>query len=313
MIPAPTRRSSFPRRLLAGALALAVLAPGAALAQSIVAVVNGAPISSMDLQSRAGLMKLTGTTVEQRVILEGLIEERLKMLEARRVGLLPTDDEVEKAYASIASNMKLNSDQFTKALASRGVQGSTLKSRLRAEIGWSRFVREKFRATSKIQDQDVIAALTKKTGAPKEEELKAESYKISSVIFVLPKDAPAARVSQRQSEAAALRGRFKSCEEGFAFAKSLRDVAVLPPVSRSTMSMSPKVRDLLAATPLGSLTPPERSEDGVEMFAVCEKKEVSGSMAMQDQVRQKLTSDGMEVEARRYINELRARAVIEYR
>lgn len=294
-------------------VAFATFAAAGARAQSIVAIVNGAPISSMDVASRAALMQLTGQKVEQRVVVEALIEERLKMLEARRVGLLPSDDEVDQAFAGIGKNMNLSPDQFTKALASRGVQAATLKSRLRAELGWNRFVREKFRATSPIQDQDVVAALSNKTEKEKEEAEKSETYKLASVVFVLPKNAPAARVSQRLAEANALRARFKSCDEGFATAKGLRDVAVRPLISRSTASMSPRVREVLDKTPLGTLTPPEQSEDGIELFAICDKKEESGNMVMQAKVREELTSEGMQVQARKYINELRARAVIEYR
>lgn len=305
-----TCRTSLSLIAVAGGLLFA----GGADAQSIVAIVNGAPISSMDVQSRASLMKLGGGPApEQRMVVDALIEERLKMLEARRVGFLPADSEVEEAYGNIAGTMKMNSEQFTKALATRGVQSVTLKSRLKAEIGWSRFVREKFRITSQVQEQDVIAAFSSKSDKEKTDVKKGMTFRLASILFVFPKAAGAEVVKRRQAEADALRTKFKDCDTGFAMAKAIRDVAVRPLLTRSSTGMSPRVREVLDATAVGSLTQPEKAEDGIELFAVCEKKEESGNLALQAVVRDEMNQENLQVEARRYINDLRARAIIEYR
>jgi peptidyl-prolyl cis-trans isomerase SurA len=308
------QRLSLTFTLLAGLLpGLAVLAPAGARAQAIVAVVNGAPISSRDVDSRSALLKLSHQDLDKKMVLESLIEERLKMMEARRVDLLPDDDEVNEAFTNIARNMKMSPEQLTQGLSTRGVPASTLKARLRADLGWNRFVREKFRATTPIQDQDVVAALSKKTDQEKAKVEKTETYRVASVILVMPKNAPAALVAQRKAEASALRGKFKSCTEGIAYARTLRDVAVKPIISRTTSGLSGAVREILDKTPEGTLTDPEEGDEGIEMFAVCEKKTETGSMAMQAAVREELTTSGMEVQARKYISDLRARAVIEYR
>jgi peptidyl-prolyl cis-trans isomerase SurA len=299
-------------RIAAAALMLGLAMPGAAHAQSIVAVVNGAPISSMDVQSRGNLMRLSGGSVSQKEVLEELVDERLKMMEARRVNLLPTDREVDLIFASMAARSKLTPEQLTQALAGRGVNANTLKSRIRAELGWREFVRQKFRALSVVREQDVIAAVA---GKDKSEIANAKSvtYVVRQVIFVLPKNAPDSLVAQRKQEAAAARGRFRNCQQGIEFLKGLRDVAVKEPTNREALQLSPMLRETLEKTPIGSLTPPDKSDVGIEMVAVCERKEGSGTGALQQVMEEKLKDEQYDIQARKYLNDLRVRAVIEYR
>ncbi len=296
----------------AAALLLGLAMPGAAQAQSIVAIVNGAPISSMDVQSRGNLMRLSGGSVSQKEVLEELVEERLKMMEARRVNLLPTDREVDLIFASMAARSKLTPAQLTQALAGRGINANTLKSRIRAELGWREFVRQKFRALSVVREQDVIAAVA---GKDKSEIANAKSvtYVVRQVIFVLPKNASDSLVAQRKQEAAAARGRFRNCQQGIEFLKGLRDVAVKEPTNREALQLSPVLRETLEKTPIGSLTPPDKSDVGIEMVAVCERKEGSGTGALQQVMEEKLKDEQYDIQARKYLTELRVRAVIEYR
>lgn len=310
--PAPRRRP-LPR-LAAAALLLGLgfALPGAAHGQSIVAIVNGAPISSMDVQSRGNLMRISGRQVAQKEVVEELIEERLKMMEARRVNLLPSDREVDIIFAGIAQRSNLSAEQLKQALASRGVTDKTLKARIRAELGWREFVRAKFRALSVVREQDVVAAVQTKD---KDEaaNTKAVTYVIRQVIFVLPKGASDAQVAQRKQEASAARGRFRSCEQGIEFLKSLRDVAIKEPSSRQALQLSPALRETLEKTPVGTMSPPDKGDQGIEMVAVCERKEGSGLGALQQVVEEKMKDEQYDIQARKYLNDLRLRAVIEYR
>jgi peptidyl-prolyl cis-trans isomerase SurA len=299
-------------RIAAAALLFGLASAGTAHAQSIVAVVNGAPISSMDVQSRGNLMRLSGAAVSPKQVLEELVEERLKMLEARRVNLLPTDREVDLIFAGMAARSKMTPAQLTQALAGRGVNASTLKSRIRAELGWREFVRQKFRALSVVREQDVIAAVASRD---KSEIANAKSvtYVVRQVIFVLPKNAPDSLVAQRKQEAQAARGRFRNCEQGFDFLKGLRDVAIKEPTNREALQLSPLLREVLEKTPVGSMTPPDKSDLGIEMVAVCERKEGTGTGALQQVMEEKLKDEQYDIQARKYLNALRVRAVIEYR
>ena len=73
------------------------------------------------------------------------------------------------------------------------------------------------------------------------------------------------------------------------------------------------MRELLNSTPDGKLTAPERTEAGVEVVAVCSRREVAGQTAVMNEVRQELVSERLQSQAKRYMAELRRAALIEYR
>jgi peptidyl-prolyl cis-trans isomerase SurA len=266
----------------------------------------------MDVRNRGNLIKLSGKPASEKAILEELIEERLKMMEARRVDLLPTDREVDLIFAGMAQRSGLSAKGLADALQQRGVHANTLKSRIRAELGWREFVRAKFRALSVVREQDVVAAIA---GRAKTDAASAKSvtYVVRQVIFVTPKNAPESVVAQRRKEASAARSRFRNCEQGIAFLKGLRDVAVKEPMNREALQLSASLRETLENTPVGSLSAPDKSAQGIEMIAVCERKEGSGVGALQQVVEEKMKDEQYEIQARKYLNDLRIRAVIEYR
>jgi peptidyl-prolyl cis-trans isomerase SurA len=312
----PPAQSWHPLAAVGAVMLLAAVPVEPVQAQAIVAIVNGAPISTMDVQNRMALIHLSHQQATQKQIVEDLIDERLKMLEARRLDMLPSDKEVDAAFASIAQRSKLTPEQLTKALSQRGVNAATLKSRIKAEIGWGQFVRRKFKAVGPtVSDLDVAMALANRKDKEKDKDKadKAATYTLRQVILPLPKDASVARIAQRKQEAAALRGRFQSCDQGLTFIKGLKDIAVKEPMTRATAQLSPQQEEILRKTRIGALTEPEKTDVGIEMIAVCERKELNDDSLVKRNVQDELTNEKMQVEAKKYLNDLRSRAIIEYR
>jgi peptidyl-prolyl cis-trans isomerase SurA len=299
----PGRRPSA--LVAAAALVAALTAPAAA--QSIAVVVNGQPILSSEVQARSGLIKLSGGKPGQSVVDE-LIDEKLKLAEAKRYGMLPSDAQVDAAFASIAERTKLPPDQFAKALAQRGVPAQTLKDRLRAEIGWAQFIRRKY--ASQFANRDYTAALSSRGGQGSN---KATQYTLRQVIFVLPKNASQAQANQRRTEAIGARGRFPGCEGSVQFASALRDVAVKEPVTRSSAQLGKEMSELLAKTKTGALTEPQRGEQGWEMIAVCGRKDINDDNALKASVMEEVGAKEAQAQSDKYLAELRSRAVIQRR
>ena len=66
-------------------------------------------------------------------------------------------------------------------------------------------------------------------------------------------------------------------------------------------------------TAIGRLTPPEITQQGVETFAVCGKDAVQGDTVAKRQVRETLLQERYDAQAKRYLQELRRGAMIEFR
>jgi hypothetical protein len=97
-------------------------------------------------------------------------------------------------------------------------------------------------------------------------------YTLRPILFVVPHGDTALQESRRK-DAEALRSRFTTCDTGLLFARSLRDVAIREPITKNSSDLVPALRQILDKTEVGHLTSPETTAQGIELFALCEKKE----------------------------------------
>jgi peptidyl-prolyl cis-trans isomerase SurA len=91
---------------------------------------------------------------------EELIEERLKLQEAKRLGIEITDAEVSSIMKGIVDRNKMTEAQFTQHLKGEGVDVSTMRERFRAQIAWREVVRRRFSAQVSITQRDVERMIT---------------------------------------------------------------------------------------------------------------------------------------------------------
>jgi peptidyl-prolyl cis-trans isomerase SurA len=118
-------------------------------------------------------------------------------------------------------------------------------------------------------------------------------------------------IEARMRDAEALRSRFEDCQNGFAIARSMRDVAVRDPVRRSSADLPDNLREVLNSTPVGKLTKPEVTAQGVAVFAVCEKSQNPTDTPEKRAARNQLFASRFEARSKRYIAELRRTGMIE--
>jgi peptidyl-prolyl cis-trans isomerase SurA len=295
--------------LVAAMMAASLVASCPAAAQQVAAFVNGAPITTYDIDQRSKFIQLsTHKTPSRQEVLDALIDETIKIQEAQRYNMDASAPDLERAIAAMSGRAGMNVEQFTKALAGHGVGIQTIRSRMRAEIAWNQLVRARFPATLSIEEKEIRDAVEKKGG---EGEAVSYDYRLRQILFIVPKGSPQSLIDSRMREAEALRGRFENCQDGVAFARSLRDVAVRDPVRRSSADLPDNLRQVLNSTPVGKLTKPEVSSQGVAVFALCEKRENTTDTPQKRNARNELFNARFEARSNRYLSELRRSAMIE--
>jgi peptidyl-prolyl cis-trans isomerase SurA len=297
-------------RSVAGALIAIALscAPQIARAQ-VVALVNGAPITEVDISQRTKLLQLsTHKSLSRAEVLKELVNDHLKIFITKRYGMEPSDAEVDNAFAGMASRSRLTPQQMEQSMAARGLSPSTLKLKIRADVGWSQLVRGKFGSSLTINDTDIRTAL--KSRNEPEKELAGHVYTVYPITLVA---ARGANRDGRRQEAENLRSRFQSCAEGLKLARALRDVVVREPVKRASADLAPQLRELLDKMEIGKLTPPEVTAQGVEMFALCDRKDSNADSPAKRAVREELFTKRYEAESKKYLEEVRRQSMIEYR
>ena len=295
--------------IAAACIFTALAVPSRALAQHVVLIVNGEVITDYDIEQRTKFQTLSShKTPARQEVIEELIDEKLKVQIARRYKLDITDSDVDSSYADMAKRMHLTADQLTQTLAQNGIDAKTLKARVRADLNWQYIIRGKFQSSLQISEKSVLDEI--ETQKKSDGGDVGYDYTLRPILFVVPRGNAALQESRRK-DAEALRARFSTCDTGLQFARSLRDVAVREPITKNSSELVPALRQILDKTEVGHLTPPEATAQGIEVFALCEKKETKSDTPEKRQARDKIFSEQFQAKAKNYLRELRRQAMIE--
>jgi peptidyl-prolyl cis-trans isomerase SurA len=296
-----------------GAVALAVLAGGVSPlpAQSIACMVNGEPITSLDIEQRTKLNFLTTRKqMSRQEVLDELTNEKVKLKEAKRFGIDPSASDVDQAYTGMSQRMRLTPEQLTKSLESQGVRPETLKGRLKAEMVWGSLVRGRFKESLQVGEKDVAAAAEQSGEATQTE---AFEYKLQPIVLIVPRGSAQSAIDVRRKEAESLRERVQTCEQANSYFKSMQNAAIREIVTKTSADIPGPLRELLDKTPVGRLTPPEITKQGVEMVALCDRKPTKIDTPKKREIREKMFAQKYEAKQKAYRGDLRKAAMIECR
>ena len=305
------KRHSIRGWLAFAAIAIALALPATANAQ-IVVLANGSPITEIDIAQRTKLTaSSTGKTPSRKEVIEELIDDRLKIARAKSYGLVVTDQQVDQSFNTMAQRQGVSVEQFSQFLARSGVSPNAIKARIRAELTWGQLVRGRFSSTLNIGEADVVNAL--RTQNASEAAAVGFIYTLYPVTVVVPSGSNEATVATKRRTAESLRSRFTSCNEGLALARALRDVAVREPIARSSADLPKPLQELLDKMEIGRLTTPDVTSQGLQMYALCDKKETTMESPLRKQMREKLYSQRFEAESKKFLDDIRRSAMIEYK
>jgi peptidyl-prolyl cis-trans isomerase SurA len=300
-----TRRTA----LAVACLIVAAAASSTARAQQVVMIVNGDVITAYDVEQRMKFVQLSTRKPGVRSeVIDDLIDDKLKVQFGRRYKIEIPDADVDAQFADMGHRMHMTSEQLTQALAQGGVDSSTLKAKIRSDTVWQNIVRGKYQGDLQIREKDVLAAL--QSDKPDEKNQVGYEYRLRPILFLVPHGA-AQLTEARQKDAEALRGRFTDCDSGLKYARTLRDVAVRDVIVKSSSDLPQVLRDVLDKTEIGHLTAPEVTPQGVELFALCERKETKEDTPEKRQAREKLFGEKFQAKAKQLLRELRKQAMIE--
>lgn len=129
----------------------------------IAAVVNEDVITAFDVQSRIQMFLVTSgiedsVEVRQRLlpqVMNALIEEKLKLQEARREEIETTEEEVRAAVQIIEQNNGMQSGAFAAMLSQQGIDSGTFYAQVEADVAWLRVVREVLARDVSVTEEEV--------------------------------------------------------------------------------------------------------------------------------------------------------------
>ena len=295
-----------------------LFAPGlnrTAEASQIVAVVNGAVITDFDIAQRQRLEKLLSgnrNNLGRSAALNELIDDKLKLFEARNRSMTASDGEVTNALGNMAKNVKMSQSQLTSVFKRSGINIETVKDWLKVQISWRNLISARFDARVHLAESDIVAAINKDQNGGKDVD-SATQFDLTQITFVTRAKASKSEINQKLAEAKRFRANFSSCEKDIATARNLRDVAINHIGRRDSTQLHPDMVKRLRDTKINGLTSPQKVDNGYEMLAVCGKKDLGTETTLRNEVETKLRDEQSRNLSRRYLQELRSSAVIDKR
>jgi peptidyl-prolyl cis-trans isomerase SurA len=303
------------RALIAGCVACVMLSAFAApaRAQTVVVMVNGDPITEYDIEQRSKLdfLSLHKQPSRQDVVNE-LIDDLVKVKEAKKFGVDPTASDVDQAYGEMASRMRVTADQLSKTLEAQGIRPETLKARVKSDLVWGSLVRGRYKERLQVGEKDVEDKV-RQEGGDAQQQGDAFEYRMQPVVLIVPRGSAPAVMEARAKEAEALRARVQSCQEANNYFKTMQNAAIREPVIKTSADIPPVLRKMLDDTPIGHLTPPEATKDGIQMVALCGRKPTTIDTPKRKEMRDKIYAQKYQTTSDNYLKEIRKAAMIEYR
>jgi peptidyl-prolyl cis-trans isomerase SurA len=312
--------TSFPCRLrahFAGCIAVfafAMVSPlSPAQAQTVVVMVNGEPITDLDIESRSKFDFVSSHKQPSRQeVLNVLIEEKLKIKEAKKFGVDPGVSDIDQAYGQMSQRMRITADQLTASLEKQGVRPDTLKQKIKTDMVWGSLVRGRYKEKLQVSERDVNERV-KAEGGDEQQQAEAFEYRMQPVVLIVPRGSGQSAIELRQKDAETLRARVETCEQANQYFKSMPNAAIRDLVIRTSADIPANLRKVLDDTPVGHLTPPEVTKQGVEMVALCGRKPTTIDTPKRKEMRDKMYQQKYEQTSNAYLAEIRKSAMIEYR
>lgn len=264
--------------------ALAALAAVSGFAQTshrIAAVVNDDMISAYDLDARTGLVIFfarleDSPDVRRRIrgsVLRSLVDERLKLQEARRSRISVSQKDIDQELADFARRQNLSRGALERILRDRGISVNTLLAQLRAEVAWARFVGRRFAPRVQIGNEEVQDEL---------DQLKARQgqteYRLAEIVLAVDRPRDEARIREAAARLGAQiqRGaRLPALARQFSQSATAAVGGDLGWVNRS--ALDEELRAIVPQMERGAVSDPIRTVDGYRIVRLVDRRKVAQS------------------------------------
>jgi peptidyl-prolyl cis-trans isomerase SurA len=241
---------------------------------------------------------------------EELIEDRLKLQAAKKLGIEVSDQDVKAVLTDLAGRNKMTYDQFAQHLKGTGVDITTMGEKFRAQKAWREMIGRRYAAQVSVTQRDVDRVLSAAAVEAGEDTVELQVQRIS---LTLAGKIDQPTMTKRYAEAEALRRRFSGCKGMAELAKGAPDTRFEDMKYIKPASIAEPMRSMLLSAKDDDVLPPVTTSAGIELYAVCGRRALNGSEERRTKAMAELQSKELDVLARRALRNLRQEANIEYK
>jgi peptidyl-prolyl cis-trans isomerase SurA len=241
---------------------------------------------------------------------EELIDDRLKMQAAKKLGIEVSDDDAKVLLKGLAERNKMTYDAFAQHLKGMGVDISTMLERFRVQKAWREFVSRRFGSQVTVTQRDIDELLSSAAAEAGQDTVELQLQKLS---LAVPGKTDQASLTKRFAEAESLRRRFAGCKGMTELAKGAPDAKLHDMKFVKPSTIGEPTRSLLLSAKDDEVLPPVAGGGGVEIYVVCGRRPAAGNETLKSQAMAQLQGRQMEMFGLRHLRNLRQEANIEYK
>ncbi|MEK6692442.1 MAG: peptidylprolyl isomerase [Nitrospirota bacterium] len=293
----------------------------------VAAIVNNEAITMSEIdkiasvESQEALKGLSGdkkTRSEdklKREILRELIERRLQLQRARRLGIVVSKEELKEAIEDIKRKNALNDIAFEKALARENMTLKEYEEQLRNQLIIARLINLEVKSKVVIADRDIESYYERN----KKDYLLAEYVRVSHIFLRLPEKAGEKEKTETEETLNSILKRLKNGED---FGKIARTYSHGPTAgtggslgSIKKGEMAPELENLAFLLKSGEISDPVRVPGGIHILKIDEKAEgrYKPLEEVMEEIKKILTEKESEDRYREWLSSLRENSFIEIR
>lgn len=293
----------------------------------IVAIANDQPITERDITQRIELRKILGDPpVDRQRALRSLIDDQVKILEARRLMMVPADAEITERMQRIAKGKDLSREQLLDELKKAGIGEASFRTYLQASIAFNRIIAARYREEVKASPAEVdakIAEINNTIGAQVrklQNDPRMRPITVYSLMDVtLPIDGEDPGLLQaRAADAVQVLQRFKGCNNARKAAEGVFNVKIGKKFEADGAKLPKPMKQALDKAGQGGAIGPMRSKDGIQLIALCGVRTITPpkpdfKMPSREQIERLVINEKYDKLEEDYLKEARERVYVEYR
>jgi peptidyl-prolyl cis-trans isomerase SurA len=298
--------------------------------QGIVAVANDQPITERDISQRIELRKILGDLpsggMTRQQALQNLIDDQVKMLEAKRLMMIPPDSEVTQRIDRIAKGMKLSRNELLARLKKAGISEANFRRYLQSTIAFSRIVSAKYREAVQATPAEVdarMAEINRTVNAQMKKIMsdpRMRGLTVYSLMEIsLPIDGQDPMLLQsRAIEAQQVLKRFNGCGNARKAAEGIFNVKFGKQFDADGAKLPKPMKQALDKAGKGRAIGPMRGKSGIQLVALCGVRTITPpkpdfDMPSREQVERLVINDKYDKIEEDYLKIARENVYVEYR
>jgi peptidyl-prolyl cis-trans isomerase SurA len=302
--------------------------PAFAQTAEVIATVNDTPITSYDIDQRIRLLGILGQKggFDRRKIGNDLINDVVKISEAKRYKIEPTEKEIDAALGGMAKGLKTDLQGLQNKFAKQGLSLISYRQYVSAQMSMSRLLSAKYKekvqldpgeADRKMAEikADMNSKINKMMADPRNQPILV--YSIILIDFPVEGNDPQLRQS-RAIEAGQYIQKFKGCSSARAAASGIFNVKVGKGIEADSRRLPKQLKAEFDKRGIGKAIGPIPAKTGIQVIAYCGNRTIApkrpnAPLPTKDVIERVALNEKFDKVERKYVTLMRKNAVIEYK